>query len=146
MPDAHIGKGATVGSVMGRGHIPRGGVDIGWRGNIVADDLPDSLDSLLPRIAKAVPAGVGVGKRGHNAEGEWMGSIRPAVSVPESSLQAKAITQMGSLGSGNHFFEVDLDEEDVSGLHWARGIDILRKPAHQDSRSLPKRTYQARGL
>jgi tRNA-splicing ligase RtcB len=143
MPDAHIGKGATVGSVVATRNaiIPAAvGVDIGCgmaavRTDIVADHLPDSLDSLLPRIAKAVPAGVGVGKHGENAEGgRWMGEHGERFSrALESSLQAKAITQMGSLGSGNHFFEVDIDEEDHVWLvlhSGSRGIGNILGSEH----------------
>src|SRR5215208_7224098 len=69
MPDAHIGIGATVGSVIPTkgAVIPAAvGVDIGC-GMVAAeldmteDQLPDDLEPLLGRIAKAIPAGVGQG-------------------------------------------------------------------------------------
>ncbi|MEO5842679.1 MAG: RtcB family protein [Acidimicrobiales bacterium] len=143
MPDAHIGKGATVGSVVATRNaiIPAAvGVDIGCgmaalRTDIVADQLPDSLDALLPRVAKAVPAGVGVAKRGENAEGgRWMGDHGGRFSrALESALQAKAIQQMGSLGSGNHFLEVDVDEDDRVWLvlhSGSRGIGNILGSEH----------------
>lgn len=143
MPDAHIGKGATVGSVVATRNaiIPAAvGVDIGCgmaavRTDVIAAHLPDSLDSLLPRIAKAVPAGVGVAKHGHNVEGDrWMGEYGSRFSrVLESSLVAKAIQQMGTLGSGNHFFEVDIDEEDHVWLvlhSGSRGIGNILGTQH----------------
>ena len=121
MPDAHVGKGATVGSVVATRNaiIPAAvGVDIGcgmaaMRTDVTAGTLPDSLDSLLPEIAKAVPAGVGVGRDGHNDRGaSWMAEHAQRFSRKLGpSLEAKAVQQMGSLGSGNHFFEVDLDED-----------------------------------
>jgi tRNA-splicing ligase RtcB (3'-phosphate/5'-hydroxy nucleic acid ligase) len=121
MPDAHIGKGATVGSVVATRNaiIPAAvGVDIGCgmaalRTDVTAETLPDSLDSLLPKIAKAVPAGVGVGRDGHNDRGaSWMAEHAHRFSRKlGSSLEARAVQQMGSLGSGNHFFEVDVDED-----------------------------------
>jgi tRNA-splicing ligase RtcB len=121
MPDAHIGKGATVGSVVATRHaiIPAAvGVDIGCgmaarRTDVTADTLPDSLDSLLPAITNAVPAGVGVGRDGHNDAGElWMAAHADRFSRRlGSSLESRAVKQLGSLGSGNHFFEVDIDEE-----------------------------------
>jgi tRNA-splicing ligase RtcB len=121
MPDAHIGKGATVGSVVATRDaiIPAAvGVDIGCgmaarRTDVTADSLPDSLDTLLPAIAKAVPAGVGVGRTGENEPGaRWMAAHADRFSRRlGSSLEARAVQQMGSLGSGNHFFEVDLDED-----------------------------------
>ena len=72
MPDAHVGMGATIGSVIPTtgAVIPAAvGVDIGC-GMIAAeldvteDQLPDSLEPLLVRIERAIPAGVG---RGHDA-------------------------------------------------------------------------------
>src|SRR5947199_10693535 len=69
MPDAHVGIGATVGSVIPTkgAVIPAAvGVDIGCgmvatETDLTARDLPDSLDKLLPIIEKRVPAGVGKG-------------------------------------------------------------------------------------
>ncbi len=118
MPDAHVGIGATVGSVIPTKNavIPSAvGVDIGC-GMIAAeldlteDQLPDNLEPLLSKIERAVPAGVG---RGHdkaaNAAGKWLSNHRPATSL--SAAQAdKAAKQFGTLGSGNHFFELCIDE------------------------------------
>ena len=118
MPDAHVGIGATVGSVIPTKNavIPSAvGVDIGC-GMIAAeldlteDQLPDNLEPLLGRIERAVPAGVGRGhdKAGH-AAGRWLSNHRPATEL--SSTQAdKAAKQFGTLGSGNHFFELCVDE------------------------------------
>src|SRR5919201_7050495 len=72
MPDAHVGIGATVGSVIPTKNavIPAAvGVDIGC-GMIAAEldviegQLPDSLEPLLVRIEAAIPAGVGQGHKG----------------------------------------------------------------------------------
>ncbi|HMC03859.1 MAG TPA: RtcB family protein, partial [Actinomycetota bacterium] len=126
MPDAHVGIGATVGSVIPTkgAVIPSAvGVDIGC-GMIAAEldvteaQLPDSLEPLLHRIERAVPAGVGQGhsgKRGAAAESAgkaadaWLAAHRPA-TVLSSDQAAKTASQFGSLGSGNHFFELCLDE------------------------------------
>jgi RNA-splicing ligase RtcB len=118
MPDAHVGIGATVGSVIPTKNavIPSAvGVDIGCgmiaaELDITEDQLPDNLEPLLGRIEQAVPAGVG---RGHdkagNAAGRWLSNHRPATSL--SAAQAdKAARQFGTLGSGNHFFELCVDE------------------------------------
>jgi RNA-splicing ligase RtcB len=128
MPDAHLGMGATVGSVIPTetAIIPSAvGVDVGCgmaalRTDLCADDLPDNLDGLMGHIAKAVPAGVG---RGHDGGGKrskesaasravdrWLANHEPPETV-KGDLLAKARTQFGSLGSGNHFFEVCLDEK-----------------------------------
>jgi tRNA-splicing ligase RtcB len=126
MPDAHVGIGATVGSVIPTkgAVIPSAvGVDIGC-GMIAAeldvteDQLPDNLEPLLARIARAVPAGVGRGhdgKRGAAAEsagraaGTWLAKHRPATQLSGDQAD-RAARQFGSLGSGNHFFELCLDE------------------------------------
>ena len=67
MPDAHVGIGATVGSVIPTSGaiIPAAvGVDIGCgmiavETDLSADQLPDDLDRFQPMVAEAVPAGLG---------------------------------------------------------------------------------------
>ena len=118
MPDAHVGIGATVGSVIPTkgAVIPSAvGVDIGC-GMIAAeldvteDQLPDSLEPLLRRIGRAVPAGVGKGHDAAEAEaGRWLAAHKPATDLSRDQA-AKAAKQFGTLGSGNHFFELCLDE------------------------------------
>ncbi|WP_327096273.1 RtcB family protein [Nocardia vinacea] len=139
MPDVHLGKGATVGSVIAMRHAvaPAAvGVDIGCgmesvKTDLTAADLPDNLHSLRSRIEAAVPVGfqshkdaVDVAKLGAQfatSHGElakhvrgwsrfWseFGSLNPGVQA----LESKAHKQIGSLGGGNHFIEVCLDEHD----------------------------------
>lgn len=125
MPDAHLGYGATVGSVIPtRGAIiPSAvGVDIGC-GMIAVDttleagDLPDDLGPLLSMIEQRVPAGVGQG-HAHEAQGaRWIAEQDEATGytpamVREQKGATKAARQFGTLGSGNHFCEVCLDEDD----------------------------------
>jgi tRNA-splicing ligase RtcB len=118
MPDAHIGIGATVGSVIPTkgAVIPAAvGVDIGCgmvaaELDVTEDQLPDSLEPLLSRVEQAIPAGVG---RGHdtvarNAD-RWLASHRPATEL-SADRATKAAKQFGTLGSGNHFFELCVDE------------------------------------
>ncbi|MFN0030317.1 MAG: RtcB family protein [Acidimicrobiales bacterium] len=141
MPDAHIGIGATVGSVIAThgAVIPSAvGVDIGCgmiaaELNVTAARLPDDLGPLLGRIERAIPAGVGQGHKqaGHRGE-RWL-----AGNVPATELSARQITtalhQFGTLGSGNHFFEVCLDERDRVWvvLHsGSRGIGNQLAQAH----------------
>jgi tRNA-splicing ligase RtcB len=118
MPDAHVGMGATIGSVIPTNGavIPSAvGVDIGC-GMIAAeldlteDQLPDTLEPLLGRIEHAIPAGVG---RGHdraavNAD-RWLAEHRPATELSDDQA-TRAAKQFGTLGSGNHFFELCIDE------------------------------------
>ncbi len=118
MPDAHVGIGATVGSVIPTkgAVIPSAvGVDIGC-GMIAAeldvteDQLPDSLEPLLRRIERAVPAGVGKGHDAAESEaGRWLAAHKPATDLSRDQA-AKAAKQFGTLGSGNHFFELCVDE------------------------------------
>ena len=118
MPAAHVGLGATVGSVIPTRSavIPAAvGVDIGC-GMIAAEldvteaQLPDSLEPLLGRIEHAIPAGVG---RGHDAVAQhadrWLAEHKPATVLSDDQAQ-RAAKQFGTLGSGNHFFELCIDE------------------------------------
>jgi RNA-splicing ligase RtcB len=118
MPDAHVGLGATVGSVIPTKNavIPSAvGVDIGC-GMVAAeldvtdDQLPDTLQPLLGRIERAVPAGVGQGhdRVARNAE-RWLATHPPATEL-SGDRATKAAKQFGTLGSGNHFFELCVDE------------------------------------
>lgn len=121
MPDAHVGLGATVGSMMPTAGavIPAAvGVDIGCgmiaaELDVTADRLPDNLEPLLGRVARAVPAGMG---KGHSDVGRradrFLADHRPATELSGKQV-ATAAKQFGTLGSGNHFIEVCLDERDV---------------------------------
>ncbi|MDA8061187.1 MAG: RtcB family protein [Actinomycetota bacterium] len=120
MPDAHLGIGATVGSVIPTENaiIPSAvGVDIGCgmiaaRINRGASELPDDLGAILTGIEGAVPAGVGKGHDdGSPGAGDWLAAHRPATGL-DTKQAAKAAAQFGTLGSGNHFVELCLDEED----------------------------------
>ena len=123
MPDAHVGIGATVGSVIPTKNavIPAAvGVDIGCgmvaaELDVTEEELPDSLEALLRRIEQVIPAGVG---KGHDEASRgadmWLADHRPATKLSDK-LSAKALSQFGTLGSGNHFFELCVDER---GLVW----------------------------
>ncbi len=133
MPDVHHGIGATVGSVIAtRGAIiPAAvGVDIGCgmmavRTSLVASDLPDDLRALRSAIEAAVPHGRTDDGRA-NDRGAW-GEVPDAVATAWSDLlpgydalveafpklgRGSSVTQLGTLGTGNHFIEVCLDEAD----------------------------------
>jgi RNA-splicing ligase RtcB len=118
MPDAHVGIGATVGSVIPTkgAVIPSAvGVDIGCgmvaaELDVTEDQLPDTLEPLLRRIEKAIPAGVGKGHdvAARNAD-QWLADHKPATEIA-GDRAAKAAKQFGTLGSGNHFLELCVDE------------------------------------
>lgn len=125
MPDAHVGIGATVGSVIvtDGALIPSAvGVDIGCgmiavQTDLTATHLPDNLDPLVHQISRSIPAGVGRGHHHSTSEAEsWLAKHplpdRGYDRNQRGKLEKDAHTQLGSLGSGNHFVEVCLDEED----------------------------------
>jgi tRNA-splicing ligase RtcB len=131
MPDVHFGIGATVGSVIPtRGAvIPAAvGVDIGCgmmavRTSLTASDLPDDLKGIRAAIERAVPHGRtnhgGKGDRGAwtslpaRAEDAWK-RLRPgydAILARHPRLDRGATAEhLGTLGGGNHFIELCLDE------------------------------------
>jgi len=133
MPDVHWGMGATVGSVIAtKGAIVPAavGVDIGCgmmaeRTNLTSHDLPDSLSGVRSEIERLIPHGRtnsgGRGDRGawHNVP-ERCGSAWAQLAEDFAALcdrhpaltKSNAANHLGTLGTGNHFVEVCLDEED----------------------------------
>lgn len=123
MPDVHAGIGSTVGTVIAteKAVIPAAvGVDIGCgmnalRLSLKASDLPDNLKPLRDEIERRVPLGAG-GAHDHSTDiGEITSDLMRTVIDPlykgdTSKFHAKAASQIGSLGSGNHFIEVCIDE------------------------------------
>jgi tRNA-splicing ligase RtcB len=117
MPDAHLGKGATIGSVIPTESavIPSAvGVDIGCgmaarRLELTEEDLPDTLDPWVNEMASTVPAGLG---RWHGEPSDealaWLADNPPPPTLRDPG---KAAAQLGTLGSGNHFIELAGDEE-----------------------------------
>jgi RNA-splicing ligase RtcB len=152
MPDAHLGIGATVGSVIPTRDaiIPAAvGVDIGCgmvavETDLDASDLPADLDPLLPRIERAIPAGVGKGHSGRGTAGRtWLAAHSPRRDFSPKQVD-RTVTQFGTLGSGNHFVSVARDERDRV---WAvvhsgsRGIGNQLATDHIDrARKLAQRT------
>jgi tRNA-splicing ligase RtcB (3'-phosphate/5'-hydroxy nucleic acid ligase) len=133
MPDVHYGKGSTIGSVIPTkgAIIPAAvGVDIGCgmmavRTSLSANDLPDSLGHVRAALEKAVPHGR-TATRGGRDKGAWQdlpdaadeawAALKPGFEaiVAKHPKLAKANTavHLGTLGTGNHFLEVCLDQED----------------------------------
>ena len=172
MPDVHFGIGATVGSVVAtRGAIiPAAvGVDIGCgmvavKTNLSGNDLPDSLKGVRSAIEAAVPHGR-TDRGGDNDRGSW-GKPPPAVREAWSRLGpafakihkkheragfSRHINQLGTMGGGNHFCEVCLDENDAVWvmLHsGSRGvgnrigsyfIELAREDMREHIKNLPDR-------
>ncbi|GMG85981.1 RtcB family protein [Biformimicrobium ophioploci] len=130
MPDVHLGKGATVGSVIPTldAIIPAAvGVDIGCGMNAVrtslnASQLPDNLKPLRNDIEAHVPVGFGRHKM-INARDTACKTLAPGANRlfeqhPQLLKMLKRpqetwVTQVGTLGGGNHFIEICLDESDA---------------------------------
>src|SRR5690554_441147 len=133
MLDVHLGKGSTIGSVIPtRGAIiPAAvGVDLGCgmmavRTSLTASDLPDNLRNIRRAIEKAVPHGRTVG-RGKRDVGSWhdtpksvdraWAKLQPGFQVLTHKHPRLERTNnhkhLGTLGTGNHFVELCLDETD----------------------------------
>ena len=121
MPDAHWGKGTTVGSVIPTKEaiIPAAvGVDLGCgmmavETTLRAENLPDSLKLVRERIEAAIP--VGGAARADDSQfpkAPGAAAIVRRAEPYQSLLPKKWLRQMGTLGGGNHFIEVCLDERD----------------------------------
>lgn len=133
MPDVHFGLGATVGSVIATtgAIIPAAvGVDIGCgmiaqETSLRAADLPDNLNAIRSGIERAVPHGF-VTTPGRALKGGWEVAPDSAISryrdlaeryerivKKHPKINHKSpLKQMGTLGGGNHFIELCLDERD----------------------------------
>jgi tRNA-splicing ligase RtcB len=137
MPDVHWGIGATVGSVIPTkgAIIPAAvGVDIGCgmmavQTSLNARDLPDNLKGIIrPAIEKVVPHGRtnhgGAGDRGawHDIPARnqdvWLGELKTrydAILAKHPKLdRGNHVNHLGTLGTGNHFIEVCLDEVEIA--------------------------------
>jgi len=170
MPDVHLGIGATVGSVIPtlKAIIPAAvGVDIGCgmmaaRTTLRAEDLPDNLGPLRSAIERAVPHGRSA-KGWTRDEGAWENPPQTVDEVWGTLVdEFDALCELhprlkntnnrkhlGTLGTGNHFIEVCLDE---AGFVWfmlhsgSRGvgnaigthfIELAKKDAERHQRNLP---------
>ena len=170
MPDVHYGIGATVGSVIPtlRAIIPAAvGVDIGCgmmacKTTLKAEDLPDNLAPLRSAIERAVPHGRQPGSRDPGAWDKAPRSVNTAWAPLEPEFtelcrdypkleKTNHIQHLGTLGTGNHFIEVCLDE---TGFVWfmlhsgSRGvgnfigtmfIELAKQDALRHNANLPDR-------
>jgi tRNA-splicing ligase RtcB len=132
MPDVHWGMGATVGSVIAtqKAIVPAAvGVDIGCgmmavRTSLTASQLPDSLAALRAEIERAVPKGMESNQSANHAKGGWASTPNSVartwydrfedrwrkIVAKNPKVVGKTSDQLASMGGGNHFIEVCLDE------------------------------------
>ncbi|KGM14107.1 RtcB family protein [Cellulomonas bogoriensis] len=150
MPDVHLGKGATVGSVIAMKDAvsPNAvGVDIGCgmigvRTSLTAADLPDDLGPLRSAVEAAVPVGFrmhdepvdltrlrpvggGGGRFASGTDQFW--SRFDALHHGVRGREARARRQLGTLGGGNHFIELCVDDADTVWLQLHSGSRNIGK-------------------
>lgn len=154
MPDVHFGIGCTVGSViaMQNAVAPAAvGVDIGCgmsavRTNLRIDDVEGRLKQLRHAIESAIPVGFGMHEEHALVDdldlADECKRLFADIPTRATSLASRAVRQMGSLGGGNHFIELQYDTDgniwlmlhsgsrgvgnELAKLH----IDRARKLAH----------------
>lgn len=122
MPDCHLGMGATVGSVIATNGaiVPAAvGVDIGCgmiavKTKFSAAQLPDNLKNLRDGIERRIPTGFAVNQHVHeSAMDKAYELIHRQGSSDYTGIDPKWQRAIGSLGGGNHFIEICLDEADL---------------------------------
>ena len=169
MPDVHVGIGSTVGSVIPtrKAIIPAAvGVDIGCgmiavRTTLTSHQVSDNAQDLFEAISKAVPHGGERGKETGNwdripqsSKDEWerlKPGFRKIVDKHGQASSRSVETQLGTLGGGNHFIEVCLDEQDhvwfmlhsgsrgVGNKIGSHFIELAKKDMDRLDRRLPNR-------
>ena len=121
MPDCHLGKGATVGSVIATkgAIIPAAvGVDIGCgmiavKTKFFAEDLPNNLEKVRTGIERRIPLGAGAFNRKiTDTARKRVTQLKKEATQDYDSVDKRWTDALGSLGSGNHFIEISLDESD----------------------------------
>lgn len=127
MPDCHLGRGACVGSVIATKNAisPAAvGVDIGCgmaavKTNFKAHQLPDNLHKIRSKVEKMIPVGNGpAGARSKSDNRKHspgvLNHFKKFKMLPDHAqdFEHVALNQVGTLGGGNHFIELCLDEND----------------------------------
>ncbi len=175
MPDVHVGMGATIGTVLPTKEavIPAAvGVDIGCgmmavQTSLTADDLPDDLQGLRRELERAIPHGRSRtrGRRSSRDVGAWSNPDQIVLDgwstlvddfnrITQKHPKLKNtnnVMHLGTLGTGNHFVEVCLDETDQVWIMLHSGsrgvgnaigryfIELAREEMRQQSIELPDR-------
>lgn len=124
MPDAHLGKGSTIGTVIATkgAIIPAAvGVDIGC--GMSALQLPFRIEALkdLKKLRHSIERSIPTGRQGHQELSQrrletFQKLGMPTLFTPNDKTFQKALDQLGSLGSGNHFIEVCYDQNHQAWL------------------------------
>ena len=121
MPDCHLGKGATVGSVIAtKGAIIPAAVGVDIRCGMIAvktkffaEDLPNNLEKVRTGIERRIPLGAGAFNRKiTDTARKRVTHLKKEATQDYDSVDKRWTDALGSLGSGNHFIEISLDESD----------------------------------
>ena len=164
MPDVHLGKGATVGTVIPTraAIVPAAvGVDIGCgmlavKTNLAANDLPDNLGKLRAQIEREVPVGFNFHKDPLDPKGSREAlALHNRLDKLENRYDKLAIIekvgkfdegrmwrQLGSLGGGNHFIELSLDEEGALWIMLHSGSRNVGKTVGETAMHMAKKIAQ----
>lgn len=168
MPDVHFGIGATVGSVIPTMHaiIPAAvGVDIGCgmmavQTSLTASQLPESLRNLRAIIERAVPHGRKPGSRDpgswtnppESCTSAWAGLdpiYQKIIQKHPKIREGRTLVHLGTLGTGNHFIEMCLDESEAVWIMLHSGsrgvgnlignyfIELAKKDMRRHVKNLP---------
>lgn len=169
MPDVHLGKGATVGTVLPTvgAIIPSAvGVDIGcgmaaMQTCLSANDLPESLSSMRSAIESAVPVGFNCHDKEINPTHEGPHGRELRARMQElfarfeqldilavlGKIDARRIwRQLGTLGGGNHFIEVCLDETGSVWIMLHSGSRFIGKTIGEAAIGMAKKAAQRVGI
>ena len=135
MPDAHAGKGSTIGTVIATkgAIIPAAvGVDIGCGMSAVQlpfkiDRFGDSLKELRHSIERSIPVGFNQHYTPTQRIEKSFESIYTIETKDRDKLKKKALCQIGTLGGGNHFIELCQDKENNAWVMLHSGSRNLGK-------------------
>ena len=164
MPDVHLGKGATVGTVIPTraAIVPAAvGVDVGCgmlavKTDLTATDLPESLAKVRAQIERDVPVGFGFHKSTLDPKGSRASLIlanrmtKLEERFPKLAIldrmgrfdEARMWRQLGSLGGGNHFVELCLDSESAVWIMLHSGSRNVGKTIGETAMNMAKQVAQ----
>lgn len=161
MADAHVGFGMPIGGVVAvrDAIIPYAvGMDIGcgmsaWKTGVPARQVWDHLDGIVTNIERRIPLGFKhrTPKEGHRLAEQHCPEIFDllAGTRPRDAFlsgHAKIIEQIGTLGGGNHFIEIQVDDEDTIWLMLHSGSRNVGKLICDHFYKLAKQVCKKRGI
>lgn len=158
MPDAHLGFGMPIGGVAAilDAIIPYAvGMDIGcgmsaWRTGVRGSKIRDHLDDIVSSMQRRIPVGFmhrspKEGRRLAEKHGPEMFDLLAGTNPQKAFLSghSKIIEQLGTLGGGNHFVEIQVDDEDVAWIMLHSGSRNVGKQICDHFHKLAKQVCKA---